>query len=146
FTSPGELTQPALVGDVGAQLLFRLSDAASYPVLGRLLASTQRHSEALAGITLDDLLNAPLRPETLSTTAIELHPGRPELTTDYSYISQGSEDWVALEMDDAVVAHACEGHDVEYAFVRNISDPLVPAATQDGTPISSSARQAWSGA
>jgi hypothetical protein len=47
-------------------------------------------------------------------------------------------------MDDAVIAHVAGRLGVDYAFFRNVSDPVVPAATADGTPLDPAVRSGWS--
>jgi hypothetical protein len=36
--------------------------------------------------------------------------------------------FACIEMDDAVIAEACQGQSVQFGFVRNISDPVQNAA------------------
>jgi hypothetical protein len=73
-------------------------------------------------------------------------PGTPLLTTDYYYIAgdADSTQWAALEMDDGVVGAIAGEHGANYLFVRNISDPLVPATTAAGAAIPGEVRDAWS--
>jgi hypothetical protein len=47
-------------------------------------------------------------------------------------------------MDAAVVAWVAAQHGVDYLFVRNVSDPLVPAATASGAAIPEQVRNGWS--
>ena len=42
------------------------------------------------------------------------------------------ESYACVEMDDAVIAMACEGTPVAFGFVRNISDPVQNAALPAG--------------
>lgn len=137
-------------GDVlaGAQahLFFPLAQAVSYPVLGRLLHRLAGERSDAASLTLTDLVNAPLRPEQLGDPAARPLPGTPLLTTDYYFIASGDDAarYAVLEMDDAVVGAVAEQHDTAYAFVRNVSDPVVPATTAAGAPIADAVRDAWS--
>lgn len=134
-----------LLAAAEAQLFFALDRAVSYPVLGRLLQRLLREDPS-AALTLDDLVNAPLRPEQLGSPAARPLPGTPLLTTDYYFIASGEDaaQWAALEMDDAIVGAVAEQHDTPYAFVRNVSDPLVPAATAGGAAIPDPVRDDWS--
>jgi nucleoside phosphorylase len=137
---------PQLLADAQQHLFFGLGDAVNYPVLERLLHTLQMRLPTAAGITLEDLLNDALRPEKLRDPAALAMPGTPLLTTDYYYIASGAdaERWAALEMDDAVVASVAAQQDVSYLFVRNVSDPLVPATTASGAPIAAEIRDGWS--
>lgn len=146
YRSKHGLPSDGLLADAQAQLFFPLDGAVSYPVLGRLLHRLLRTAPDAAALTLDDLVNAPLRPESLGDPAARPLPGTPLLTTDYYYIASGADaaQWAVLEMDDAVVGAVAEQHDTAYVFVRNVSDPLVPATTAAGTPIPDQVRDSWS--
>lgn len=134
-----------LLGKVQKQLYFKLDTVVTYAVLNRILQELQTRDGALQGVTLDDLLNAPLRPENLAAPATRT-PGVPLLTTDYYYIAPKQETkWAALEMDDAVVADAAASANVQFVSVRNISDTLVPNTTQAGKQIDEGSRDKWSG-
>ena len=73
--------------------------------------------------------------------------GVPLLTTDYYFISDGTDtdQYSALEMDDAVIGYVAGEMGKDYVFVRNISDPIVPTKTQDGADIPTGLREGWSG-
>lgn len=96
--------------------------------------------------TLNDLLNGAVEPANLGSPSALSMQGVPLLTTDNYYIAPGNLNYAALEMDDAVIAHAAGQAGVNYAFVRNISDTLVPSQTPGGKPISAEARDSWSSA
>jgi hypothetical protein len=97
--------------------------------------------------TLDDLLNDALSPSKLGTSNAHPMPGTALLTTDFYYIATGTDasQWAVLEMDDAIIAYVAEQRGKNYAFVRNISDPVVPNATSKGVTIPDDVRDRWSG-
>jgi hypothetical protein len=49
-------------------------------------------------------------------------------------------------MDDAVVGYAANLEKIDFVFVRNISDTLVPVETPTNQAIPDPARRAWSSA
>jgi hypothetical protein len=93
-------------------------------------------------------VNEPLCPTELHTPKALPKKGVPLLTTDYYYIATGNDaaKYSVLEMDDAVVAQVCGSKKIDYAFVRNISDPIVPAKSKSGKEIPEPVRSDWSGA
>ncbi|CZF81436.1 hypothetical protein GCE9029_02608 [Grimontia celer] len=97
--------------------------------------------------TYDDLINAPLDPANLKQAQIKVAKDQPLLTTDYYFIEgeEPSDPYCFLEMDDAVVAHQAAKAGVDYAFIRNVSDPIVVTHTASGQPIPDSVRGNWSG-
>ncbi|PML78412.1 hypothetical protein [Enterovibrio norvegicus] len=94
-----------------------------------------------------DLINAPLSPDNLTQAHIKVAKDQPLLTTDFYYIeeTERSSPYCFLEMDDAVIAHQAENAGLEYAFIRNVSDPIVTTHTASGAPIPESVRGNWSG-
>ena len=98
-------------------------------------------------VHLNDLLNEALRPEELTKPKIEVLKDVPLLTTDFYYIAVGdhADAYSFLEMDDAVVGREANKLGVRFACIRNISDPVVPARTHKGDPISDVIRADWSG-
>ena len=102
--------------------------------------------KASAPFTLADLLNNGLNPSNLGTATATPMKGVPILTTDSYYIAPGNTPYAALEMDDAVIAYAAGLQKVNFAFVRNISDPMVPAVAGNGAPIPDEIREDWSSA
>ncbi|MBE1275592.1 hypothetical protein [Enterovibrio baiacu] len=94
-----------------------------------------------------DLINAPLSPDNLTQAQIKVAKDQPLLTTDFYYIeeTERSSPYCFLEMDDAVIAHQAESAGLEYAFIRNVSDPIVATHTASGEPIPESVRGNWSG-
>ena len=104
--------------------------------------------EALDKIKLSDMLNSAIDPTELGEPLVQSLPDVPLLTTDFYYIGKGEDTYgyAFLEMDDAVVAHQAEAAGIQYAFIRNISDPIVPYQTADkDTAIPFALRKAWSG-
>ena len=146
FACAAGVPTPQLLADAQQHLFFGLGEAVNYPVLERLVHTLQLHVPQAASLTLEDLLNDALRPEKLRDPAALPMAGTPLLTTDYYYIAADADaaQWAALEMDDAVVAWVAAQHGVDYLFVRNVSDPLVPAATASGAPIPEQVRDGWS--
>ncbi|WP_407334169.1 hypothetical protein [Enterovibrio sp. 27052020O] len=97
--------------------------------------------------TYDDLINPPLNPDNLKQAQVKVCKNQPLLTTDYYFIEgeEPHDPYCFLEMDDAVIAHQAERAGVEYAFIRNVSDPIVVTHTASGHPIPESVRGNWSG-
>lgn len=131
-------------------LFFPLAKVASWSGLERTLEyakkSHDQGAEALQPFTLHDLVNSAIDPNNLNSPKAINYDKKPLLTTDYYFIANGPMDYAALEMDDAVIGYAAQQAGCEYVFVRNISDPLVPAETPDHKSIPSDARSAWSSA
>jgi len=145
-TCSGAFPSQSLAGDVSAQLFYELSNVVSFPNLEFMLQQLRQQVPAAANLQLADLVNAPLNPASLRQLGVVPAAGEPLLTTDYYYIATGGDasQWSALEMDDAVIGYVAGESGVDFAFVRNISDPLVPTATQAGAAIPDEARDQWS--
>lgn len=136
-----------LVSKVEDQLLFKLNQIVTTEELAYLFCKVaQEDTDEAKGVTADDLINEAIDPANLGDPKGLNKQNLPLLTTDFYYIAQpgDAEKYSVLEMDDAVVGYAAEGL-ADYVFVRNISDPVVPDKTKDGTPISSKLRGDWSG-
>ncbi len=137
----------ALKAEVEQNLLYRLRDLLTPDIVNALFAELQiRDPDDPSPYTLDDLLNDPIRPSELGTPFIHLLKDVPLLTTDFYFIG-ADDDAVAysfLEMDDAVIAREAERLGVRYAFIRNISDPIVNTRTGSGQRLTDSVRSAWS--
>lgn len=146
FTSSGPFPSQDLYAQVQAQLMFRMSSVATYPALQSALAQMHHAVPNSSQFGLEDLLNDAIRPESLHDPRALPMPGTPLLTTDFYYIATGDNaaQYAVLEMDDAVIAYVAGQAGVDYAFFRNISDPLVPAATAGGTTIPDPVRDGWS--
>ena len=48
-------------------------------------------------------------------------------------------------MDDAVIAYQAEQLNVDYGFIRNVSDPVIRAKDSHEKPIPSEVQGDWSG-
>jgi nucleoside phosphorylase len=140
----------SLLPDVQSKLFFPLSKVATNVGLEHALEGAKRgkHADAeqLAPFQLSDLLNDALEPRSLDSPKAISMKDQPLLTTDYYFIAQGDTNYAVLEMDDAVIAHEALQRNTNFAFVRNVSDTLVPAQTPAGKPIPEPAREAWSSA
>lgn len=145
---PFEMVQP-----VQEQLLYSLANVATWPQYDKLFAALQKKIDNngkpladMTGITVKDLVNEPLDPANLQQATVANCKDKPLLTTDFYYIAQpgDAEKYCILEMDDAVLGATAGELGVQYAFVRNVSDPVVPSATQAGKPIPDAVRNEWS--
>jgi len=130
------------------RLFYKLSKVATQAGLESALDAAKRgkHQGAkqLASFSLSDLVNPAIDPANLGSPKVVNFKGTPLLTTDYYFIAPGEQPYAALEMDDAVVGYAAQKAKVDYVFVRNISDTLVPAQTPAKKSIPAQARDAWS--
>lgn len=150
FRCPTWYPDTSLSSDVERHLLFKLSDIVTWSALEALFAelkSTHPTDPGLDSLRLRDLVNEPLDPDNLGSPQVRARRDVPLLTTDFYYIARGVEAaaWSFLEMDDAVIAREAQALGVRYAFIRNISDPLVRARSDEGRPISEPVRSDWSG-
>lgn len=141
----------SLVPTVEGNLLFPLSEVVNEKELEYLLCNMiydpHHGNPAWAKeVTVKDLVNAALDPAHLKHPQALNCEGVPLLTTDFYYIAHGNDStqYSVLEMDDAVVGLVAQEKKVDFVFVRNISDPLVPDTTQDGKKISDDIMEAWS--
>jgi len=115
-------------------LLIPMNTVITDTELAALLATLHAKWPATSSLTLADLVNDPLRPSNIGSPRALAMPGVPLLSTDVFYIATGPDDekWCGLEMDDAVIACVAEQEERRYAFVRNISNPVVPMVTAPG--------------
>lgn len=129
------------------QLFFSLGNVVTYPALQALIGKLHEQVPGSSAIQLDDLLNEPLLPERMHTSAVHAMKDVPLLSTDYYFIADATEatKYSFLEMDDAVLAKVSLEMGVKCAFARNISDPIVPSAGADGKPLAPEVRKRWSG-
>jgi nucleoside phosphorylase len=137
----------ALKDEVEHNLLYRMKERITPDELNSLFAQLRVRDPGDPGqFTLDDLLNAPIQSDNLGTPFIHFLKDVPLLTTDFYFI--GADDdataYSFLEMDDAVLAREAGKLGVRYAFVRNISDPIVTTRTKGGQLLSDGARSGWS--
>jgi nucleoside phosphorylase len=144
FSCQNWFPSTGLLSATSSKLFLSLGSIASRTELGDML--TQLHSKYKESVpfALDDLLNSALNPTNLGTAAATPLKGVPVLTTDSYYIAPGNTSYAALEMDDAVIAYAAGLQKVDFAFVRNISDPMVPAQAANGAAIPDEVREDWS--
>jgi nucleoside phosphorylase len=147
FVCEGSFPATTLFSAVQQQLFFHMSNVVTYPALQSALTELHKKVPDSANFGLNDLLNDALRPEDLHDSRALPMQGTQLLTTDYYYIATGDDaaQWAVLEMDDAVIAYAAAQAGVDYAFFRNISDPLVPSLTAAGATIPEDVRDGWSG-
>lgn len=129
------------------ELFFPLSTVVNYPALQSLVVKLHAQVPGSEAIALTDLVNSQICPSELHFPRNHEKPEIPLLTTDYYFIASGSDavQYAFLEMDDAVIARIAGEHHVMSAFMRNISDPVVPSASNNGTPFSDQVRSRWSG-
>lgn len=145
FTCKNWYPSQILFEDVQKQLFFPMSNIVTYNELNYLLYKLHKKIEGSSNLTLQDILNGPMTPGELHNPKIIPFTSRPLLTTDYYYIAEESTDtYAVLEMDDAVIAYEAGKQGVDYAFIRNISDPVVPNQTPGGTTIPKGIREEWS--
>jgi hypothetical protein len=125
------------------KLLFPLAQAASSADLATLFAMEPDLQSS--GIQAADLINAPLC--NLSSPTVRPMQGIPLNSSDDYGIAPGDGDdpYSVYEEDDAVIAQVATERQVQYASVRNVSDPVVPDKAGPVT-LSLSQRKAWSGA
>lgn len=136
-----------LVADVEKHLLYPMSNVVTRPLLEDLIGSLHHQYPETADLGYEDLVTDPIEPANLKDPRGLDRKGVPLLSTDYYYIATRSDSvqYCVLEMDDTVVGYAAGQKGIDYAFVRNISDPLVPAMTASGAEIPEEARHNWSG-
>jgi hypothetical protein len=146
FTCPGAFPALTMLDPAATHLMSPLSGVATFPRLEALLATLHRDVPQAQGITLPDLVTDATDPRQLHHPRTSPVPGKPLLTTDYYYIDDGTGPgrWAVLEMDDTVVGYVAGGIGVDYVFVRNVSDPVVPATTRAGVAIPDEVRSHWS--
>jgi hypothetical protein len=128
-------------------LLYDMSQSVSEHSLEGLFTDLKKSVPDIGNVTLADLVNDAIDPSKLGEPHVFATAGKPLLSTDYYYIGEGDDaaKYVALEMDDAVIGYAAEQAGKSFAFVRNISDTLVPDTQADGTAIPYEVRKGWSG-
>lgn len=140
----------ALLTEVANELLFPLGRMVTPTSLNELFTTLREkhpHDPGLARLKVEDLINGALDPANLGKARVHALRDVPLLTTDFYYIAEGNNAtaYAFLEMDDAVIAQEAERASVRYAFVRNISDPIVRVRAGDGERLSEAVRGDWSG-
>jgi hypothetical protein len=143
-----------LMEAVQQSLLYPLSNVANweqynylYGELCKNMYNDGKPKASMEGIAVTDLVNKPLNPDNLKQAQTTNCKDKPLLTTDFYYIAQPGDaaKYCILEMDDAVLGQVAGVMGVNYAFVRNVSDPVVPSQTQDGcNDIPDVVRNEWS--
>ena len=141
-----------LMEPVRQQLLYPLSNVAFGYVYEKLFLQLKNYiayhypTIDMSFITVDDLVNKPLDPANLHNPQTFNCKDFPLLTTDYYYIaSPGDGDkYCILEMDDSVLGEVAGSMNVNYAFVRNVSDTYVPFTTKSGKTIPGEVQSEWS--
>lgn len=140
-----------LFSKVEDNLLFKLDSIVNQKMLNGLFDNAIHKTKDTdcpnkSKVTIDDLMNAPIKPENLGNPKGLNKKDIPLLSTDYYFIGTGddTEKYSALEMDDAVIGYVAGKAGVDYAFVRNISDPIVPDKTLAGEKICDELRINWS--
>jgi hypothetical protein len=133
--------------EVENNLLMPLTTVLTPDELNNLIDQLHKEQPDSANFGLNDLVNAPLDPDNLKNPKILPCKDIPLLTTDYYFIASGddSSQYSTLEMDDTVVGHEAGLLNVDYVYVRNISDPIVASVSASNEPIPDDVRESWSG-
>ena len=150
FKGRNKFKDTTLRKDVQKHLMMPLSNVWNTGVIDELLykLNTESASEIKSHkYTYKDLVNSALEPENLQSNQVQVLNDLPLLTTDFYYTTDTAHplDYSFLEMDDAVIAHEASALDVGFAFIRNISDPVVVAKDAEGNPVPESIQGNWSG-
>jgi len=123
--------------------MFRLSQVVTQPDLATLFASLRNKGKVL----LADLVNQPLLRANLGAPQVHNMRGVP-LNTSCNYAmapGSGTTQYSAYEEDDAAVGQAAQAAGVNFAFIRNVSDTVVPDETAGQTTIPLAVRKDWAG-
>ncbi len=139
-----------LIEDVENSLLYHMDQIVTQDSLEKLFSELKEKNPDDSGIndlTLSDLVNDSIKPEFLDKPKVHSMKDVPLLTTDFYYVAKGdnSDAYSFLEMDDAIIASEANLAGVRFSCIRNISDPIVRDKSDNGTPISESVRNDWSG-
>jgi hypothetical protein len=132
---------------VAAQkLMFPLSGVVTQGELTTLFGELQKKM-SVGSVRLSDLVNHPLDPPNLGAPTTHNMKGVPLNTScDYGMApGAGSTQFSAYEEDDAAVGQAALACGVNFALIRNVSDPVVPDLTAGGNTIPFSVRKGWAG-
>jgi hypothetical protein len=127
-------------------LLMPLSNVLTQVELDNLINQLYQKIPDSSKFTLKDLLNAPLNPANLKSPKILPSKNVPLLTTDFYFIANGNDaaQYSTLEMDDTVVGREAGLLNVEYVYIRNISDPIVASVSVSNETIPDNVREEWS--
>lgn len=150
FRCPTWYPSVKLTDSVSKNLMLKMSSVANDTSMGALfkkLKSKHANDPTLLHINYNDLINEPLSKKSLKNPQIHTLKNVPLLTTDFYYVATGnnSDEFAFLEMDDAVIAKEANAMGVDFACIRNISDPIVPCKTESGITIPETIRNDWSG-
>jgi hypothetical protein len=128
------------------KLLMPLTSVLTPNELDNLLDQLHQAIPSSSIYTLNDLINAPLDPNNLKSPKMLPSKDKALLTTDYYFIANGNDSaqYSTLEMDDTVIGREAGLLNIDYAFVRNISDPIVASVATDGSTIPDDVREEWS--
>jgi hypothetical protein len=143
FWSPDSWFPPSTLAQKAQQLMTPLAQVATQSDLESLFDSYAAKNR-VRGFTLADLQNAPLTPANLGRPTIHSAMGTP-LNTSCNFgmaPGQGSTQFCVYEEDDAVVGQVAAEMGVQFAFVRNVSDTVVPDQEQIRS-ITDILRQQW---
>jgi nucleoside phosphorylase len=137
-----------LLTQVQQKLFYKLNEVATQSGLQNLLAESKgsKRNKSLLPYQLNDFMNSAIDPTNLGSPKAINMKGSPELTADSYFIAEGNTPYAAMDMDDAVIAEMMTGLNVPFAFIRNISDTVIPTMDHNNKPISDDARDAWSSA
>jgi len=133
---------------VKTHLLMPLYKVCTWDQLHSMVANMHKEYPDTVPYILSDLLNELITPGKLDRPNIQLRKNVPLKTTDNYYIALSStsdDQYAVLEMDDAILAKLCKDKNIDFAFYRNISDPIVREHDEQGKPIPQSVRDNWSG-
>jgi nucleoside phosphorylase len=127
-------------------LMFPLSEVVTSAELQTLFGQL-KSKISVGAVALSDLVNGPLDPKNLSAPTTHSMKGVP-LNTSCNYgmaPGSGSTQYSAYEEDDAAVGQAAQTCGVNFAFIRNVSDSVVPDHTAGGVVIPFNLRKSWAG-
>jgi hypothetical protein len=137
---------PTTLYSAAQKLMFPLSNVVTMPEL-QMLFSRFAQKYSVSSLKLTDFLNAPLQPANLGTPKVHSLKGLP-LNTSCNFAmapGTGSKTFAAFEEDDAAVAQAALKAGINFAFIRNVSDTVVPDHSTTGTVIPDPIREDWAG-
>lgn len=126
------------------KLMFKLSTVATPQELHSIFIKISANNDP-KGTTLDDVANAPMT----NTGHPKVHAMKDtplNTSDDYGMApGVGTNAFCAYEEDDAVLGEVALKHKVDFAFIRNVSDTVVPEVTKQGAAIPKGFRDAWAG-
>jgi nucleoside phosphorylase len=136
-------TPPVSLYADAQKLMFPLSKVVTSAELTTLF-SHFAHKYDAGSLALSDVLNAPLQPTNLGAPIVRVSTLPLNTSCDFAMApAAGSTQFSAYEEDDAAVGQAATLANVPFAFIRNVSDTVVPDQTASGAKINESLRQKW---